>query len=205
MHWTENPTGQHMELGIAETNLVGLIGELGATWSRWGQPLFPIGVLYDPFVETCSRTVVVRHLRRRTVDPRRHPVGRHPGRRRRCAPIDQDAFHRTRTAGVRQLRAGVRRRRGVGAPRSIARLGRPDGRSSYLRLSTRPVDQALAAVPADPAARERRRRQVVAGAYTLRHNPDPAVTLVGMGAMITETLVAAKDWGSKAFPPTSSA
>ena len=40
-----------MELGIAETNLVGLIGELGATWSRWGQPLFPIGVVYDPFVE----------------------------------------------------------------------------------------------------------------------------------------------------------
>ncbi len=51
MHWRERPTGQHMELGIAETNLVGLIGELGATWSRWGQPLFPIGVLYDPFVE----------------------------------------------------------------------------------------------------------------------------------------------------------
>ncbi|GAB3830095.1 hypothetical protein GCM10027610_017860 [Dactylosporangium cerinum] len=40
MHWRERPTGQHMELGIAEVNLVGLIGELGATWSRWGQPLF---------------------------------------------------------------------------------------------------------------------------------------------------------------------
>jgi hypothetical protein len=26
--------GQHIELGIAETNLVGLLGELGATWSR---------------------------------------------------------------------------------------------------------------------------------------------------------------------------
>ena len=46
-----SPTGQHLELGIAETNLVGLLGELGATWSRWGQPLLPIGVLYDPFVE----------------------------------------------------------------------------------------------------------------------------------------------------------
>jgi pyruvate dehydrogenase E1 component len=51
MHWREQPTGQHMELGIAEVNLVSLLGELGATWSRWGQPLFPIGVLYDPFVE----------------------------------------------------------------------------------------------------------------------------------------------------------
>ena len=51
---------------------------------------------------------------------------------------------------------------------SLSRLGRPDGSSAYLRLSTRPVDQTLARVPADPAARERRRRQVVAGAYPLR-------------------------------------
>ncbi|SHN19198.1 hypothetical protein SAMN05443668_103554 [Cryptosporangium aurantiacum] len=34
LHWRENTTGQHTELGIAETNLVGLLGELGATWSR---------------------------------------------------------------------------------------------------------------------------------------------------------------------------
>jgi len=51
LHWRERPEGQHLELGIAETNLVGLLGELGATWSRWGEPLLPIGVLYDPFVE----------------------------------------------------------------------------------------------------------------------------------------------------------
>jgi pyruvate dehydrogenase E1 component len=73
----------------------------------------------------------------------------------------------------------------------LARLGRVDGTSSYLRLSTRPVDQKLAAVPGDPAARERRRRQVIAGAYLLRRATSPAVTLVGMGAMITETLSAA--------------
>ena len=27
-----------------------MLGELGATWSRDGQPLLPIGTLYDPFV-----------------------------------------------------------------------------------------------------------------------------------------------------------
>src|SRR6202030_4870778 len=43
LHWREKPTGQHVELGIAETNLVGLLGELGATWSRWGEPLLPGG------------------------------------------------------------------------------------------------------------------------------------------------------------------
>jgi len=67
----------------------------------------------------------------------------------------------------------------------------PDGSSSYLRLSTRLVNQSLAAVPTDPAARERRRRQVLAGAYTLRGAQSPAVTIVGMGAMITQALEAA--------------
>ena len=50
LHWRERPASRHIELGIAETNLVGALGELGATWSRTGQPLFPVGVLYDPFV-----------------------------------------------------------------------------------------------------------------------------------------------------------
>ena len=50
VHWHETPAGRHIELGIAETNLVGLLGELGATWSRYGQPLLPIGTIYDPFV-----------------------------------------------------------------------------------------------------------------------------------------------------------
>jgi len=50
VRWRESEHGQHIELGIAECNLVGLLGELGATWSRDGQPLLPIGTLYDPFV-----------------------------------------------------------------------------------------------------------------------------------------------------------
>src|SRR5690606_24345975 len=50
VRWRESAHGQHVELGIAEVNLVCLLGELGATWSRDGQPLLPIGTLYDPFV-----------------------------------------------------------------------------------------------------------------------------------------------------------
>ena len=86
---------------------------------------------------------------------------------------------------------------------ALARLGRPDGCSAYLRLSTRPVDQTLAAVPPDPAAREHRRRQVVAGAYPLvraaarsaggtRVNTGPpSVTIAAMGAVVPEALAAA--------------
>ena len=42
--------GRRVELGIAEVNLVSLLGERGATWSRWGEPLIPGRTLYDPFV-----------------------------------------------------------------------------------------------------------------------------------------------------------
>lgn len=33
LRWIENSEGQHIELGIAESNLVGLVSELGTTWS----------------------------------------------------------------------------------------------------------------------------------------------------------------------------
>ena len=37
VRWPEGEHGQHIELGIAEGNLVGLLGELGLTWSRDGR------------------------------------------------------------------------------------------------------------------------------------------------------------------------
>lgn len=70
------------------------------------------------------------------------------------------------------------------------------------------VDQKLAAVPTDPAARERRRREVVAGGYLLRRVPRPAVTLAGMGALVPEVLAAADrltalGWGADVVCVTS--
>lgn len=77
------------------------------------------------------------------------------------------------------------------AARQHRTAGPPDGTSAYLRLSTRPVDQTLAEVPADPAARERRRRQVVAGGYPLRRSENARVTIATMGAVTVEALAAA--------------
>jgi pyruvate dehydrogenase E1 component len=73
----------------------------------------------------------------------------------------------------------------------LSLLGRPDGCSAYLRLSTRPLEQDLAGVPADPGARERRRSAVVRGGYVLREARDAAVTLVAMGAVVPDALAAA--------------
>jgi pyruvate dehydrogenase E1 component len=75
---------------------------------------------------------------------------------------------------------------------ALARLGKPDGGSTYLRLSTRPVDQSLASIPIDPAARERRRRHVVAGAYLLIKHARPVLTICVMGAVVPEAVLAAE-------------
>jgi pyruvate dehydrogenase E1 component len=192
LHWRERPTGQHLELGIAETNLVGLLGELGATWSRWGQPLLPIGVLYDPFVERAlepwsfgiyagGQSILVGTPSGVTLAPE---GGAHQSISTPSVGLEQPGCTTYEPAFAIEVEWTLLA--------SLARLGRPDGTSAYLRLSTRPVDQALAAVPDDSAARERRRRQVVAGAYLLRRaGGEPAVTIAAMGASVPEALAAA--------------
>lgn len=191
MHWREQPTGQHMELGIAETNLVGLIGELGATWSRWGQPLLPIGVLYDPFVERAlepwsfgiyagGQSILIGTPAGVSLAPE---GGAHQSITTPSIGLEQPGCVSYEPAFALDVEWTLLD--------CLALLGKPGGRSAYLRLSTRPVEQRLAMVPADPAARERRRRQVVAGAYPLRRRPNPVVTVVAMGAMVTDALAAA--------------
>jgi pyruvate dehydrogenase E1 component len=75
---------------------------------------------------------------------------------------------------------------------ALAELGKPGGSSAYLRLSTRPIEQRLAAVPDDPAARERRRRQTVAGGFSLGRHDTPVATVVAMGAVLPEAFEAVR-------------
>lgn len=191
MHWNERPTGQHVELGIAETNLVGLIGELGATWSRWGQPLFPIGVLYDPFVERAlepwsfgiyagGQSILVGTPSGVTLAAE---GGAHQSIKTPSIGIEQPGCISYEPAFALDAEWALLA--------AMAQLGRPTGCSAYLRLSTRPVDQSLAAMPTDPAARERRRRQMVAGGYPIIRCDHPVVTIAAMGALMPEALAAA--------------
>jgi pyruvate dehydrogenase E1 component len=191
LHWREKPSGQHIELGIAETNLVGLIGELGATWSRWGQPLLPVGVLYDPFVERAlepwsfgiyagGQSILVGTPSGVTLAPE---GGAHQSIKTPSIGLEQPGCVSYEPAFVIDTEWTLLA--------CLARLGRPDGSSAYLRLSTRPVPQTLAAVPDDPADREGRRRCVVAGGYPLRRPAQPAVTICAMGALMPEALDAA--------------
>ncbi|WP_174775437.1 transketolase-like TK C-terminal-containing protein [Cryobacterium frigoriphilum] len=191
LHWNEQPTGQHIELGIAETNLVGLLGELGSTWSRWGEPLFPIGTMYDPFVGRAlepwsfgiyagGQSILVGTPSGVTLAAE---GGAHQSIITPSIGLEQPGCVAYEPAFGQDLEWCLLD--------SLSRLGRPGGSSSYLRLSTRPLDQTLSDVPADPAARERRRMHVVAGAYTMRRADTPRVQLVGMGALMPEVLRAA--------------
>ncbi|MGY1702250.1 transketolase-like TK C-terminal-containing protein [Geodermatophilus sp. SYSU D00766] len=200
LHWRERPSGQHVELGIAETNLVGALGELGATWSRWGQPLLPVGVLYDPFVgralEPWSFTVYAGGQSLLVGTPSGVTLapegGAHQSITTPSIGLEQPGCLSYEPAFALDTEWCLLA--------ALGQMGRPGGQSAYVRLSTRPVDQALAAVPADPAARERRRRQVVAGGYPLRRVPRPAVTLAAMGAVVPEALAAAERLEGLGFP-----
>jgi pyruvate dehydrogenase E1 component len=191
LHWNESRAGQHIELGIAEVNLVSLIGELGATWSRWGEPLLPIGVMYDPFVHRAlepwtygsyagGQSILVGTPSGVTLSPE---GGAHQSITTPSIGLEQPGVISYEPAFALDTEWVLLA--------SLARLGRPDGTSAYLRLSTRPVDQSLANVPTDPVARERRREQVIAGAYRLRHVQHPHVTIAAMGAVVPNAVAAA--------------
>ena len=115
-----------------------------------------------PVRGTRAGAVVVRDLRRRAVDPRRHAERRHarPGGRR--APVRDHAVDRDRAARLRRLGAGVRARLRMDVPaRAVAARaaqtaapptsGCPRGRST----------RTLAA-GADPESRARARRRLPA-------------------------------------------
>ncbi len=200
LHWRERPTGQHIELGIAEVNLVSLIGELGTTWSRWGEPLIPIGTIYDPFVERAlepwsygmyagGQSILVGTPSGVTLAPE---GGAHQSIKTPSIGLEQPECLAFEPAFVIDVEWTLLA--------AMAQMGKPGGRSAYLRLSTRPLDQSLARVPADPAARERRRKQVAAGGYLLRAAEQPEITLVAMGALVPEALEAAERLGAMGHP-----
>ena len=48
--WTMGPSGQHIELGIAEHNLFLMLAAAGLSADLFGERLIPVGTLYDPFI-----------------------------------------------------------------------------------------------------------------------------------------------------------
>ncbi|MFI7433165.1 transketolase-like TK C-terminal-containing protein [Micromonospora haikouensis] len=211
LRWTESPAGQHIELGISEMNLFLLLGQLGLSWDLSGQPLLPVGTVYDPFVlrgldaflygtYSGSRFVVAGTPSGITLAPEggahQSTITASVGLELPGVTFVEPAYAATLDwllcDALGQIAAG-------GTPASTAAPAE-DG-AYYFRLSTRPVDQA----PFE-AARARLgdavlRRQAVAGAYRLvdahAAHPEladaPVVQLAASGAVLPEVLAAAAE------------
>jgi pyruvate dehydrogenase E1 component len=182
VQWRETDHGRHIELGIAEVNLVGLLGELGATWSRDGQPLLPVGTIYDPFVARAlepwsfgiyagGQSILVGTPSGVTLGPE---GGAHQSVVTPSIGIEQPGCVSWEPAFGRDLEWTLLH--------ALSRLGRTDGTSAYFRLSTRPIDQD---------AHTGTREEVLAGGYRLRAPDDPRVCIAVMGALVPEAIEAA--------------
>ncbi len=196
LSWRESGAGQHIELGIAEGNLVGLISELGYSHERDCEPLLPIATIYAPFVNRAlepwsfgmysgGKSILVGTPSGVSLAPE---GGAHQSVSTPSVGLEQPGCTAWEPAFGQDLEWTLLH--------ALSKLGRQDGFSSYFRLSTRPIDQGLANVPTEPKARERRRREVLAGGYRLRDcaalGLEPVVTLVGSGAIMPEVIRAAE-------------
>jgi pyruvate dehydrogenase E1 component len=193
LRWSEVSNGQHIELGIAEVNLVSLLGELGATWSRWEQRLIPIATIYDPFVARAlepwsygiyagGQSILVGTPSGVTLAPE---GGAHQSITTPSIGLEQPECVAWEPAFAQDLEWCFLH--------AMSNVGIPGGTSAYFRLSTQPIDPALACVPQDPHLMEHRRLSAIAGGYRLSaHDPSQdQVTLVGVGAIMPEVIAAA--------------
>ncbi|WP_239455418.1 transketolase-like TK C-terminal-containing protein [Nocardioides gilvus] len=194
LKWAEGTHGQHIELGIAEVNLVCLLGELGATWSRWGERLIPIATLYDPFIPRAlepwsygiyagGQSIIIGTPSGVTLAPE---GGAHQSISTPSIGLEQPQCIAWEPAFAQDLEWTMLA--------AMEQVGIEGGTSSYFRLTTRPLPQDLSALPSDPTLLERRRRHAVSGGYRITTH-DPAqeqVTLVGVGAIMPEVIAAAE-------------
>jgi len=181
--WLMGPSGQHIELGIAENNLFLLLGALGLTGPLFGRRVIPVGTLYDPFINrgldalnyACyqdARFLLVATPAGLALAPE---GGAHQSIHTPLIGMAQDKLAYFEPAFVEELVEIMRW--------SFSHLQAADGGSVYLRLSTRVLDQ-----PA-PAMTEARRAALLAGAYWQVEPEDGAeLAVVYTGAVAPEAM-----------------
>ena len=194
LKWAPSPAGQHIELGISEMNLFMLLGQLGLSHEHHGRHLIPVGAVYDPFVLRGLDALIYGVYN----DARFIVAGTPSGVS--LAP-EGGAHQSTITASVGAELPGLHYVEPAYATEvdwlmcdAMKQLALPDGESCYLRLSTRPIDQAPFARALERHGADTLRELVLAGGYRLRPAlPDGrvGVTLVTTGTMAPEALQAA--------------
>jgi len=154
--WGMSPTGQHIELGIAEQNLFLLLGAAGLQHSLNGARVLPIGTVYDPFVNrgldaliyACyqdARFLLVSTPSGITLAPER---GQHQSINTPLLGISTDRLASFEPTYVDEAAILLRH--------AFHHMQQPNGSAVWLRLSTRQLQQPVRTL--DPAA-------VIAGAH----------------------------------------
>ena len=195
--WEFSPSGQHIELGIAEMNLFILLSALGLSHTINGERLLPIGTLYDPFIArgldalnyACyqdARFILVATPSGITLAPE---GGAHQSIAEPLIGMAQDGLAAFEPAFVDELAAILAfsfdyiQRDAEGEASERNWLRDETGGSVYLRLSTRPIEQIKR--PMTPALRQ----AIVDGAYWLREpGPNCQVVVAYAGALAPEAI-----------------
>lgn len=198
--WEFTPKGQHIELGIAEMNLMLLLGAAGLSHSLFGKRLIPVGTVYDPFVArgldalnyACyqdARFLLVGTPSGVTLAPE---GGAHQSIGSPLIGMSQDGLAAFEPAFADELAVIMEwafdylQRDGEGDPDERTWLRDETGGSVYLRLSTNPIEQPGKRV--DDAFRQ----GAIDGAYWLRKpGPNAEVVIAYQGAVAPEAIRAA--------------
>src|SRR5438093_2399271 len=179
------PQGQHIELGIAESNLFLLLAALGLGGPLFGARLLPIGTLYDPFIKRGldalnyalyqdARFILVATPSGITLAPE---GGAHQSVVEPLIGLGQPGLIGFEPAYADELAVLLRW--------ALCEIQRDDGESVYFRLSTRPVEQPERAPDSDLA------EAIVAGAYWLRPPaPGAELAIAYCGAVAPEAIAA---------------
>ena len=196
--WAFSPKGQHLELGIAEMNLMLMLAAAGLSHELFGQRLIPIGTVYDPFVVrgldalnyACyqdARFLLVGTPSGVTLAPE---GGAHQSIGTLLIGMAQDGLASFEPAFADELACIMEwafaylQRDGKNAEGADWQR-EAGGGSVYLRLSTRPIEQPRRALDSI-------RQGVIDGAYWLRPpGPDPQVIIAYQGTVATEAIAAA--------------
>ncbi|WP_322487479.1 transketolase-like TK C-terminal-containing protein [Chloroflexus sp.] len=199
LRWRRWPGGQHIELGISEMNLFMLLGMFGLSRDLIGEPLIPIGTVYDPFVcrgldafiyglYSGARFIVVGTPSGITLSPE---GGAHQSSVTASLGIEVPnlaSFEPCFALETAWLLHEAMRLCIV-----------PNGSASYLRLSTRPIDQNLLQPALDRLGAAELRQQVLRGGYRLIDRTDyhdhpraPVVQIVTGGTLVPEAVAAAQ-------------
>ena len=198
--WAFTPSGQHIELGIAEMNLFLLLGAAGLSHSLFGERVLPIGTVYDPFVArgldalnyACyqdARFIIVGTPSGVTLAPE---GGAHQSIGAPLIGMSQDGLASFEPAFVDELSVimdwsfDYLQKDGDAVHDERTWLRDETGGSVYLRLTTRPLEQPTRRL--DDAFRQ----GVIDGAYWLRKpGPNAEVVLVYQGCVAPEVIEAA--------------